>query len=137
MDIPPKQALLLGSYLAYKEDWASRDELLHLFWPDESEKIARHNLSQLLYHCKKQVWMQGLETERNRVRWLVDTDVKRFQQALGGGSWQSATRQYDGDLLKGVPTDYAQNFETWLLQERESLQHAWREAILNHAREHE
>ena len=41
-DIPPKQVLLLVSYLAHKEDWCSRDELLHLFWPDEPEKTARH-----------------------------------------------------------------------------------------------
>lgn len=135
MDIPPKQALLLGSYLAYKEDWASRDELVHLFWPDESEKTARHNLSQLLYHCKKQIWMQGLETERQRVRWLVDTDVKRFQQALGGGGWSAATKHYEGSLLEGVATNYALNFESWLLSERESLKNAWREAALNQAKE--
>lgn len=133
VDIPPKQALLLGAYLAYKEDWASRDELLHLFWPDEPEKVARHNLSQLLYHCKKQVWMEGLEVERNRVRWLVDTDVKRFQEALGSGVWHKATEHYSGKLLDSVSTDYAPSFEDWLLGERETLQKAWREAVLNHA----
>lgn len=52
LDLPPKQVLLLASYLACKEDWCSRDELLHLFWPDESEKTARHNLSQYLYLAK-------------------------------------------------------------------------------------
>ncbi len=135
VDIPPKQALLLGSYLAYKEDWASRDELVHLFWPDESEKTARHNLSQLLYHCKQQVWMQGLEAERQRVRWLIDTDVKRFQQALGNGHWKAAAKHYEGNLLEGVITDYAASFEDWLFSERESLKNAWREAVLNHAKQ--
>lgn len=132
MEIPAKQALLLGSYLAYKEDWASRDELLHLFWPDEAEKTARHNLSQLLYHCKQQRWMKGLETERNRVRWIIETDIKRFQQALGEGLWREAGEHYGGKFLDSVATDYAPNFEDWLYQEREALHHAWREAVLNH-----
>lgn len=131
LDIPPKQALLLGAYLAYKEDWASRDELLILFWPDEDEKTARHNLSQLLYHCKKQAWMNGLETERNRVRWLVDTDVKQFREAIGNGKWQDATT-HSGALLETIPTDYATSFEAWLDQEREALNTAWREAVLKH-----
>lgn len=133
MDIPPKQALLLASYLAYKEDWASRDELLLLFWPDEDEKTARHNLSQLLYHCKQQRWLKALETERNRVRWLIDSDVKQFREALGEGLWSQASKQYSGKLLEGVVTAYAPSFEDWLIQERENLHHAWREAVLNHA----
>lgn len=133
MDIPPKQALLLASYLAYKEDWASRDELLHLFWPDEDERTARHNLSQLLYHCKKQRWMQGLEAEHKRVRWLIDTDVRLFREALGDGNWHTALGHYQGRLLDGVATDYALTFEDWLMQEREALHSAWREAVLKHA----
>ena len=132
-DIPPKQVLLLATYLAYKEDWCSRDELLNLFWPDEPEKTARHNLSQLLYYAKGQRWIEGLETERNRVRWLVDTDVKAFHSALGDSHWEAAGKHYDGALLEGVRLETNPNFEDWLAQERESLQSAWRESVLNHA----
>lgn len=133
VDIPPKQILLLASYLAYKEDWCSRDELLHLFWPDESEKVARHNLSQLLYHGKGQSWLSGLETERNRVRWLIDSDVKAFHSALGDGDWGAAGDRYAGNLLAGVRLEMSPNFEAWLEQERETLEAAWRTALSNHA----
>lgn len=133
VDIPPKQALLFASYLAYKEDWVSRDELLHLFWPDDDERTARHNLSQLLYHCKQQRWIDNLETERNRVRWLIDTDVRLFREALGDGNWHTALGYYQGRLLDGVTTDDAFTFEDWLMQERQALHSAWREAVLKHA----
>lgn len=132
-DIPLKQVLLLATYLAYKEDWCSRDELLHLFWPDEPENTARHNLSQLLYHAKGQRWIKSLETERNRVRWLVDTDIKAFRNAVGDSNWNAANGHYGGTLLEGVRLETNPNFENWLAQERESLQAAWRESVLNHA----
>ena len=130
MDIPPKQSLLLASYLAYKEDWVSRDELVHLFWTNENEKTARHNLSQLLYYCKQQAWTLGLEVERSRVRWLIETDVRQFQNALGNGIWQKASNYYNGKLLADSRAHYAPNFEDWLEQERESLHNSWREAVL-------
>ena len=133
LDLPPRQVLLLASYLAYKEDWCSRDELLHLFWPNEGEKEARHNLSQRLYQAKGQPWITGLETERNRVRWLVDTDVENFRDALGDGDWAAACEQYGGQLLEGVNLKTSTNFGDWLAQEREGIQAAWREAVLNHA----
>ena len=37
MDLPLRQSLLLGAYLAHRDDWVGRDELLALFWPDEAE----------------------------------------------------------------------------------------------------
>jgi len=135
MDLPLRQSLLLGAYLAHRDDWVGRDELLALFWPDEDESSARHNLSQLVYHCRRQPWFDGLETERTRLRWQVTSDLQVFRAAIGAGAWHDAVEHYRGALLEGLPAGVAPAFEDWLESERESLQVAWREAVLHVAGE--
>jgi predicted ATPase/DNA-binding SARP family transcriptional activator len=130
MDLPLRQSLLLGTFLAHRDDWVGRDELLALFWPDEAESIARHNLSQLVYHCRRQPWFDGLEAERTRLRWRVASDLQLFRAAIGAGAWHDALSLYRGALLEGLPPGAAPGFEDWLESERESLQVAWREAVL-------
>ena len=131
--LPPGRPLLLLSYLAYQEDWVSRDELLALLWPDIAEKPARQNLRQLLYQCRQEPWAEGLEVERTRLRWPVATDVARFREALGAGDWPVALEACQGELLEAVRIDLPPPFEEWLAAEREVLQGAWREAALAHA----
>lgn len=130
MDLPLRQSLLLGAYLAHRDDWVGRDELLTLFWPDEPESAARHNLSQLVYHCRRQPWFDGLEAERTRLRWRVASDLQLFRAAIGAGAWHDALELYRGTLLEGLPTGIVPAFQDWLESERESLQVAWREAVL-------
>ena len=130
MDLPLRQSLLLGAFLAHRDDWVGREEVLALFWPDEAESRARHNLSQLVYHCRRQPWFDGLEAERTRLRWRVASDLQLFRAAIGAGAWHDALDQYGGALLEGVPAGAAPDFEAWLETERESLQVAWREAVL-------
>ncbi len=131
MDLPLRQSLLLGAYLVHRDDWVGRDELLALFWPDEAESTARHNLSQLVYHCRRQPWFDGLEAERTRLRWQVASDLQLFRAAIGAGAWHDALALYRGALLEGLPAGVAPGFEDWLESERESLQVAWREAVLH------
>jgi len=130
--LPDNQPLMLAAYLALQEDWVSRDALLALFWPDEENKIARHNLSQLLYQTKQQKWSVGLESDRSRARWVIKTDVLAFREAIAEGNWQEAVDAYSGSLLEGVHTDAFIDFDDWLASEREDLQAAWREAVLKH-----
>lgn len=130
VDVPLRQSLLLGAYLAHRDDWVGRDELLALFWPDAAESTARHNLSQLVYHCRRQPWFEGLEAERTRLRWRVTSDLQLFRAAIGAGAWHDALELYRGALLEGLPAGVAPSVEAWLESERESLQVAWREAVL-------
>ena len=52
-------------YLAFKQDWVSRDELLYVFWPDVEERRARANLRQVLVRIRKLVL---LTFHRNQMR---------------------------------------------------------------------
>lgn len=130
MDLPLRQSLLLGAYLAHRDDWVGREELLALFWPEVDESTARHNLSQLVYHCRRQPWFAELEAERTRLRWRVASDLQLFRAAIGAGAWSDALDLYRGPLLEGVASGGAPTFEDWLESERESLHVAWREATL-------
>src|SRR5690606_10665003 len=77
-----------------------------------------------------QPWFEGVESERTRLRWRIDSDLQLFRAALGAGAWHDALTLYRGPLLEGLPTGVALGFETWLERERETLHGAWRDAVL-------
>jgi DNA-binding SARP family transcriptional activator len=123
---------LLLAFLAFKHDWVSRDQLANLFWADTDSVSARKNLRHLLSRTRNLDFAQ-LEGQDD-VRWLVQTDVALFQQALGQGDWEQAISVYQGPLLAGLSIESSE-FEDWLQQESEALQNAYREAALNHAKQ--
>lgn len=132
--VPPvTRPLLLLSYLAFQEDWVSRDEILAVFWPDMRETKARQSLRALLYSCKKEVYADALEVEPGRVRWAVNTDVHAFQEAVSNGDWQGAVNLYEGTFLERVQGDASPAFEVWLEQTRDALHSSWRDAALQFA----
>ena len=48
--VSDKRYLLLA-YLAFKNDWVSRDQLANLFWSETDSVSARKNLRHLLRAC--------------------------------------------------------------------------------------
>ncbi len=79
---PDKRHQLLA-YLAHRGDWVSREGLTALFWPESFPEVARNNLRQLLSRVRALDGVLGLEVERERLRWAVDTDVAPFNRAVG------------------------------------------------------
>ena len=75
IDFLPNKRFQLLAYLAYQNDWVSRDKLAFLFWPDETDHTARHNLRQLLKYLRKMDWLTDLEADEQRLRWQVETDA--------------------------------------------------------------
>jgi predicted ATPase/DNA-binding SARP family transcriptional activator len=135
--LKPKRPLKLLSFLALSEGWVSRDELLLLFWPDEDEMSARHNLRQLLYRCKALPWVSDLEIEEDCVRWQVASDVAAFQEALKRSDWEGALKHYQGEFLAAVQEDPSAEFESWLDAMRREFFESWQEAVLKVAAEQE
>ena len=126
------------SYLAYKGEWISRDELAYLFWPDVPTHTARHSLRQLLRRIKSLAWLaeleDGLETERERIRWQVATDTQKVKEALGTNAYDKLLENYTEDLLIGLEGNETNEFVTWLEHERESLRSCWRQALFGYSR---
>ena len=122
---------LLLAFLACKHDWVPRDQLAFLFWDDTDSVSARKNLRHLLSRVRGLEFV-ALEFENEQVRWSVDSDVMAFQGFLAAGDWQGAVATYQGPLCAGLHSQ-AVAFEDWMLQERESLHGAFRDAALNWA----
>lgn len=130
VDVVCDKPVLLLCYLAYRGDWVGREALAFLFWPDLEDEAARRNLRQLVHRAKSLAWTQALETQPQRLRFVVRTDVEAFRQAVAEGDWAGAVAAYGGPLLESVNATTVPGFEAWLALERENLHATWREAAL-------
>ncbi len=137
------QGLLV--YLALQNNKPLFRELLAaVFWPDESEANARHNLRQSLYQLRKLLGDLDEPTQpyllvtRQTVQFNPDSDfeldVQQFLWAVDNGELETAVTLYHGDLLPGF-TCNSLEFESWLRQERESLHTLALETMLEAARD--
>ncbi|MDQ6780105.1 MAG: AAA family ATPase, partial [Candidatus Eremiobacteraeota bacterium] len=120
---PAKTEALLAYILLSRERRVGRETLAFALWPDESEERARANLRrhiQLLQRTlpprPKQPWICS---DRGEVQWNPQSDfwldVIDFERLSGQADGISAAIElYLGDLL-------VDNFEEWLLPERERL----------------
>ena len=138
------QGLLI--YLALnKSKPIARDLLATLFWPEETEKKARHNLRQSLYRLRglledhQPSGQPFLLVTRQSVQFNPTSDykldVEGFLAAIEVNDLNSAVTQYGGDLLPGFTCDSVE-FEDWLRLEREHLHQLALETLSAAAQEH-
>ena len=123
------RAAALG-FLALQGRWVGRDELVALFWPDQSEATARGNLRPLLGRLAREPLAVGLEREPTRVRWLVESDHEALMSAQRERRWEDAWQLARGELLEGVAVAQAPEFESWLDIERAGVRDVVRAAGL-------
>ncbi len=116
-----RKAIALLAYLALNEGAIERLTLADLFWPDQTEKRARANLSWVLNRLKK-VLPPCLETARHTVQLQRHPDFRVDVWELDG-DFLPLLR---GDLLDGFLLDDCPQFERWLLTAREH----WRQQIV-------
>ncbi|MCA9839557.1 MAG: tetratricopeptide repeat protein [Trueperaceae bacterium] len=121
------------AYLAYKEDWVSRDELAYLFWPEIRNKDARHNLRQLLKRVRNLDWLKDLEVENQQIFWNVKTDLAQLKRAMKETRLELLFELYRGPLLASLETGEANEFHRWLSHEREYLFSKFRQTVLAYA----
>lgn len=129
------QGLLV--YLACNHDKPiSRETLATLFWPEASEKDARHNLRQALYRIRR--LLDGGEepfllVTRQSVQFNAASDhildVEQFTAAVDANALGEALAYYSGDLLPGFSCN-SEPFEVWLRNQREYLHQLALEAML-------
>lgn len=117
-------------YLALTQTWISREKLAFLFWSDTPGEQAMVNLRQLLARTRALPFVSHIEIEPRRLRWLVDTDVQEFKQAISFQAWPQAVDIYQGELLQGFVPHGASEFANWLDVQRQNLHKEWRGAVL-------
>ena len=125
----------LLAYLARRRDWISRDELAHLFWPDQDNASARRNLRFVLHSVRELPFTASLESDRERVRWSAGTDVAAFEHALAENRWSDAVELYRGTFLDGLEANASEPFREWLTSTRNQLAEGFRDAASRLARE--
>ncbi len=125
----------LLAYLAIRKDWVARDELAHLFWPDQDNASARRNLRWVLHSAKELDGLPDLEADRERVRFATATDVSAFERAVAENRWADAATLYMGPLLDGLDVDCSEPFRNWLRSARGRYADSFRSALLEVARQ--
>ncbi len=132
--IAPTKPAALALYLAVQGDWVDRERLMLMFAPDLDESAARHHLRVLLNRTKQLKWVENLEAQATRLRFVIPNDVKAFREAIGRGDHPRALVLHQKPLLEDFKVD-APEFEAWCANEREAFVRAWRDAALKRARE--
>lgn len=107
-----------------------RDVLAALFWPDDPETVAKHNLRQSLYRLRQLLGDTTSQKEpyllvtRSTVQFNATSEyavgVTTFHSHLETNQLVSAIALYQGDLLPGFSCD-SLPFDEWLRSERENL----------------
>ncbi len=123
------QGLLIYLVRAQRQP-QGRDALAALFWPDEPEATAKHNLRQSLYRLRG---LLGDEDGQQRPFLLItrataqfnpdsdhSLDEADFLAALQRGDFATAIARYQGDLVPGFSCD-SLPLDDWLRSERERL----------------
>ena len=116
-------------YLAYQNSWISREELINVFSPEDSEANARHNLRVLISRAKRFEWAKNLEVEPKRLRWTIKTDVQDLQEAYRQENWAGVIKLHQQPLLHNYALDDSPGLKPRFETERNKLFKLWKEAI--------
>jgi len=129
--LPVERRCQLLVLLALRRAWVGRAELANLFWPELSTERAYTNLRKVVHLARALPWASALELQSGALRFAVATDVHDFEMAIAEGHLDEALRLRRGELLSGFDAEAGTGWTTWLAQERERLQGAWREVALS------
>lgn len=132
MGTPPRfrsqRTIALLGYLAIKRGPTPRDTLVNLFWPNESLATGRDNLRRELHNLAS-VLPGCWQIDRRSVAFAPDidthVDLALLRQFEKEKQWTAGAEYAQGEFLEGVYLPGNQEFETWLLWERER----WRQRV--------
>jgi DNA-binding SARP family transcriptional activator len=119
--LAPDRLGQMAIVLAARGAWTKRDQLAALLWPGLADDAARRNLRRLIYDARKRPWIGGIEVHADAVRWLVDSDLRRFEAACAERDWARAVGSYGGAFAEGAELKAPDAFVEWLRFERDRL----------------
>jgi DNA-binding SARP family transcriptional activator/TolB-like protein len=121
-----RQKLALLAVLALSGRPLSRDQLIGMFWGDQTEARARHSLSNALSHLRRVLGRHAIRPHRDEVALEagapLTVDADEFARAVSRGAWEVAVSLYGGPFLDGVYVGGAPEFEQWVDGERARLE---------------
>lgn len=101
-------------YYMLIEKTVPRNTIAELLWPEDSEKTARKNLRNVLYHTKKNIHPDIILSPNNRILQLnqdmdIYIDVEDFIN-----NPEDNLDLYEGEFLKGFYIKDLDDFDRWL-----------------------
>jgi DNA-binding SARP family transcriptional activator len=105
-------------YFLLMEKKTTRDHLVNLFWSDSDENVAKKNLRNAIYIIKKKLGVEVfVSPQRSMIELnteiILDLDVEDFMKDV------SKLEAYSGQLIDGLNLKGCENFENWLLSQRQ------------------
>lgn len=136
--IQRRQQALLVLLAVSGERGASRDRLLALLWPENTEESARHNLKQSLYLLRRAVGDAVVGRDVLRLDpALVTSDVGDFDAALARSDFAAAAALYRGPLLDAVYLSESEEWQRWLDGARDRYARLYLGALQSLAERHD
>lgn len=133
--ISTRKAAAMVAYLAVQPGKKYRREhLANMFWGDKADKRARHSLSQALSDVRRilgddTLFVDSQFVQINSAAIEADAiDIARLANQQQLEPLISAEELYRGDFLAGMELD-REEFDTWLLSERERLRQVAQHAV--------
>jgi DNA-binding SARP family transcriptional activator len=102
----------------------SRDRLMALLWPESDTERARGSLKQTIHVLRHQLRAPRLlfgRAELGLDPTFIDSDVRRFVEALDGGDRVAAIALWRGPFLDGVHLEGSVELEQWVDARRAEL----------------
>ena len=135
VSLPVDKPASLLYHLAQRGDWVTRNELAFLYRPDADADLALANVRKLLHRAREHPWAVGLEVERFRVRFAVESDTGLFREAVSHERWAEALELHTGGFLEGLSLPDVPGYDAWLDLERADLERMWQRAARTHAQQ--
>ena len=109
-----------------------REKLAAILWPESDGDRARHLLSDTVYVINRALGgdiVTGVGDELRLNLERLGCDARAFEDAVERGALDDAVRLYAGPLLDGFAVEGSEEFERWMLSERERLQDLYGRAV--------
>jgi DNA-binding SARP family transcriptional activator len=119
-----RQLALLALLATARTGGVSREKVLGLLWPENSEKQARHYLSDALWTLRDSLGEDAIVSSGDTVSLnpsVIRSDLATFREALHHGDLAAAVDRYDGPFLDGFYLSDNRDFEGWVESERQHL----------------
>ncbi len=117
-----RRHLAVLAVLALARRPITRDALVEMFWGGETEKRARHSLSNALSGLRALLGPDAITARLDRIALADDVpleiDALQFTAACEARDDERALALYGGPFLPGIHVDDAPEFESWAARER-------------------
>ena len=130
LPLRPGRADAVFVFAARRGAPVGRAEVAALLWPESPAPLASTSLRQALRTLSRSPLEGMLGRDHERIWVDVRSDLAIFEDALREARWGDAVAAYQGTFLDGFELEHADEFSTWLDDERAAIAGRFRQACV-------